>query len=185
MVAGYKTYLVGGSVRDLLVKQTPKDFDVLTTAEPKEVRFSAVRDVSATSDSLTYASSWKPYFDHADRLSWLVRIVYEVWSKLASLLEVESAWQHFVAFLFLVICSSQQDAGLWLHSWWYYAVDILFKISNCLLLPQMQWIGKEQFLRHMRTSWVQVKRTFPGRCIIVGRRFPICHVQSLDTVIEV
>ena len=35
--AGHKSYLVGGSVRDLLVKQTPKDFDILTTAEPKQV----------------------------------------------------------------------------------------------------------------------------------------------------
>ncbi|KAG0570754.1 hypothetical protein KC19_6G185100 [Ceratodon purpureus] len=36
--AGHKSYLVGGSVRDLLVKQTPKDFDILTTAEPKQVK---------------------------------------------------------------------------------------------------------------------------------------------------
>ena len=35
--AGHKSYLVGGSVRDLLVKQIPKDFDILTTAEPKQV----------------------------------------------------------------------------------------------------------------------------------------------------
>ncbi|KAH9553824.1 hypothetical protein CY35_08G032600 [Sphagnum magellanicum] len=63
---GYESYLVGGSVRDLLLKQTPKDFDVLTTADPK-----------------------------------------------------------------------------------------------------------------------QVKKSFPGHCIIVGKRFPICHVSSLNTVIEV
>lgn len=35
---GYETYLVGGSVRDMLLNQAPKDFDVLTTAEPKQVR---------------------------------------------------------------------------------------------------------------------------------------------------
>lgn len=36
--AGYRSYLVGGSVRDMLVKQVPKDFDILTTAEPKQVK---------------------------------------------------------------------------------------------------------------------------------------------------
>src|SRR5262249_8739965 len=32
--AGYKAYLVGGCVRDLLVARTPKDFDVATSATP-------------------------------------------------------------------------------------------------------------------------------------------------------
>ncbi|KAL3682227.1 hypothetical protein R1sor_000249 [Riccia sorocarpa] len=36
--AGYETYLVGGCVRDLLLEQIPKDFDVLSTAEPNQVR---------------------------------------------------------------------------------------------------------------------------------------------------
>lgn len=35
---GYEAYLVGGSVRDMLLNQAPKDFDVLTTAEPKQVK---------------------------------------------------------------------------------------------------------------------------------------------------
>ncbi|KAI7752331.1 hypothetical protein M8C21_014818 [Ambrosia artemisiifolia] len=34
---GFDVYLVGGCVRDLVLKRTPKDFDVLTTAELKEV----------------------------------------------------------------------------------------------------------------------------------------------------
>ncbi|PWA41117.1 Poly A polymerase, head domain-containing protein [Artemisia annua] len=34
---GYDVYLVGGCVRDLVLKRTPKDFDILTTAELKEV----------------------------------------------------------------------------------------------------------------------------------------------------
>ncbi|CAJ2641289.1 unnamed protein product [Trifolium pratense] len=34
---GYDVYLVGGCVRDLILKQTPKDFDILTSAELKEV----------------------------------------------------------------------------------------------------------------------------------------------------
>lgn len=36
--AGYKAYLVGGCVRDLLVGETPKDFDVATSATPNEIR---------------------------------------------------------------------------------------------------------------------------------------------------
>jgi poly(A) polymerase len=36
--AGYETYLVGGSVRDLLAQQTPKDFDISTSAEPEEIK---------------------------------------------------------------------------------------------------------------------------------------------------
>ena len=36
--AGYEGYLVGGSVRDLLLGREPKDFDVATDAHPDEVR---------------------------------------------------------------------------------------------------------------------------------------------------
>ncbi len=36
--AGYQSYLVGGSVRDLLLGRHPKDFDVATDAHPEEVR---------------------------------------------------------------------------------------------------------------------------------------------------
>lgn len=35
--AGYKAYLVGGGVRDLLLDQRPKDFDVATEATPEQV----------------------------------------------------------------------------------------------------------------------------------------------------
>ena len=35
---GYRAYLCGGSVRDLLMGRTPKDFDVATDAHPAEVR---------------------------------------------------------------------------------------------------------------------------------------------------
>lgn len=34
---GFEVYLVGGSVRDLILKRTPKDFDIITSAELKEV----------------------------------------------------------------------------------------------------------------------------------------------------
>lgn len=34
----HQAYLVGGSVRDLLLKKTPKDFDVVTSAHPQQVR---------------------------------------------------------------------------------------------------------------------------------------------------
>ena len=36
--SGYRAYLCGGSVRDLLMERTPKDFDVVTDAHPAEVR---------------------------------------------------------------------------------------------------------------------------------------------------
>ncbi|XP_019464723.1 PREDICTED: uncharacterized protein LOC109363020 [Lupinus angustifolius] len=34
---GYDVYLVGGCVRDLILKQTPKDFDIITSADLREV----------------------------------------------------------------------------------------------------------------------------------------------------
>ena len=36
--SGYRAYLCGGSVRDLLMNRTPKDFDIATDAHPAEVR---------------------------------------------------------------------------------------------------------------------------------------------------
>jgi poly(A) polymerase len=36
--AGYAAYLVGGSVRDLLLGHQPKDFDVATNATPEEIK---------------------------------------------------------------------------------------------------------------------------------------------------
>jgi poly(A) polymerase len=36
--AGYRGYLVGGSVRDLLLSRTPKDFDIGTDAQPSALR---------------------------------------------------------------------------------------------------------------------------------------------------
>ena len=36
--AGYEAYLVGGSVRDLLLGKKPKDFDISTSAKPEEVK---------------------------------------------------------------------------------------------------------------------------------------------------
>ena len=36
-----EAYLVGGSVRDLLLGREPKDFDVATDASPEEVRAAA------------------------------------------------------------------------------------------------------------------------------------------------
>lgn len=37
-VSGYTAYLVGGSVRDLLLKKKPKDFDISTSAKPEEIK---------------------------------------------------------------------------------------------------------------------------------------------------
>ena len=36
--AGYIAYLVGGSVRDLLLKRVPKDYDISTSAKPEEIK---------------------------------------------------------------------------------------------------------------------------------------------------
>ena len=36
--AGFSAELVGGCVRDLLLGERPKDFDVVTSASPEEVR---------------------------------------------------------------------------------------------------------------------------------------------------
>src|SRR6187402_2746374 len=36
--AGFSAYLVGGGVRDLLLGNHPKDFDVATNAKPEEVK---------------------------------------------------------------------------------------------------------------------------------------------------
>ena len=36
--AGFSAYLVGGSVRDLLLKRVPKDYDISTSARPEQVK---------------------------------------------------------------------------------------------------------------------------------------------------
>jgi len=36
--AGYQAYIVGGGVRDLLLRKKPKDFDIATNAEPVEIK---------------------------------------------------------------------------------------------------------------------------------------------------
>lgn len=36
--AGFQAYLVGGSVRDLLLRKVPKDFDVATNATPNQIK---------------------------------------------------------------------------------------------------------------------------------------------------
>ncbi|MEZ5314927.1 MAG: polynucleotide adenylyltransferase PcnB [Chlamydiales bacterium] len=36
--AGYTAYLVGGGVRDLLMRKKPKDFDISTSAKPNEIK---------------------------------------------------------------------------------------------------------------------------------------------------
>jgi poly(A) polymerase len=37
--SGYRAFLVGGSVRDLMMSRVPKDFDIGTDARPEDVRF--------------------------------------------------------------------------------------------------------------------------------------------------
>ena len=35
--AGFEAYIVGGSVRDLLMNEIPKDWDITTNAKPDEI----------------------------------------------------------------------------------------------------------------------------------------------------
>ena len=35
---GFKAYIVGGAVRDLLIGNTPKDFDIVTDATPSKIK---------------------------------------------------------------------------------------------------------------------------------------------------
>ncbi|XAR67853.1 Polynucleotide adenylyltransferase [Bertholletia excelsa] len=45
---GFDAYLVGGCVRDLILKRTPKDFDIITSAELKEASISFCSNVLRT-----------------------------------------------------------------------------------------------------------------------------------------
>src|SRR3989344_1341801 len=36
--AGFENYLVGGSVRDLIMERVPKDWDIATSASPEEIQ---------------------------------------------------------------------------------------------------------------------------------------------------
>jgi tRNA nucleotidyltransferase/poly(A) polymerase len=37
LASGHQAYIVGGTVRDMLLKKIPKDYDILTSAEPSEI----------------------------------------------------------------------------------------------------------------------------------------------------
>ena len=41
VAAGHDAYVVGGAVRDLLLGNPPKDFDLVTTAQPQQVSLRA------------------------------------------------------------------------------------------------------------------------------------------------
>ena len=36
--AGYKAYIVGGCVRDMLMGKEPEDYDITTSARPEEIK---------------------------------------------------------------------------------------------------------------------------------------------------
>ena len=48
--AGHKAYVVGGSVRDLLIGRVPKDWDVATDAKPEEIQILFSTFAGATAD---------------------------------------------------------------------------------------------------------------------------------------
>ena len=41
---GFQAFIVGGSIRDLLLNRVPKDFDVATNANPKQIKSLFERD---------------------------------------------------------------------------------------------------------------------------------------------
>lgn len=52
---GYQVYLVGGSVRDILLNQDPHDYDIATSAKPKEV-FNLFKDHKIKTDGINEGS---------------------------------------------------------------------------------------------------------------------------------
>ena len=76
--AGYEGFIVGGSVRDLLLGKAPKDFDVATSATPEEVqdvfprcrligrrfRLAHVREAGALIEVATFRGMAEPSRDH-------------------------------------------------------------------------------------------------------------------------
>lgn len=63
--AGYKAFIVGGAVRDLLIGAKPKDFDVATDATPEEVKKSQDAPSLSEDDSALFMSTRAPR-----RLKW-------------------------------------------------------------------------------------------------------------------
>ena len=60
--AGFAAYLVGGSVRDLLVKKRPKDFDISTSASPEQVKqvtpWATLEDIEGQSEAALQTSGY-------------------------------------------------------------------------------------------------------------------------------
>lgn len=52
---GYQVYLVGGSVRDILLNQDPHDYDIATSAKPKEV-FNLFKDYKIKTEGINEGS---------------------------------------------------------------------------------------------------------------------------------
>jgi len=59
--AGYETYLAGGCVRDVLLGREPKDFDIATSARPRDVRLSsAIPGWSGHTSASSWSTNRKP-----------------------------------------------------------------------------------------------------------------------------
>ena len=43
--AGYEAYVVGGCVRDMVLKRIPQDWDITTSARPQEVKALFLRTI--------------------------------------------------------------------------------------------------------------------------------------------
>lgn len=58
--AGFEAYLVGGCVRDILLNQEPKDWDIATNAKPEEIQkiFSVFADATADKPATVYENAF-------------------------------------------------------------------------------------------------------------------------------
>ncbi|KAM3316187.1 hypothetical protein ACQJBY_034355 [Aegilops geniculata] len=67
---GFEAYLVGGCVRDLLLKRAPKDFDVITTASLKEVSSFKTNSTQVKGNENVNCSEETDGHDEGDILRW-------------------------------------------------------------------------------------------------------------------
>src|SRR3989344_9079999 len=58
--AGFKAYLVGGCVRDLLINREPKDWDITTDAKPEEIQkiFSTFAEATEDKSGTVYENNF-------------------------------------------------------------------------------------------------------------------------------
>lgn len=80
---GFEVYLVGGCVRDLILRRVPKDFDILTSAELKDVslhcasiRFRGIKSCHLKNGRLQLTHQTTKVV--TDYVYWIVEIVHTI-----------------------------------------------------------------------------------------------------------